>query len=173
MATWNIDTTHSEVGFWVRHLMVTKVRGQFRNWKGQMAIDGENLATAKISAEVQIDSVDTREPKRDGHLKSADFFDAENHPTMKFESKALTMKGDSGTLTGSLTIRGTTKDVSFAVTSLGKAKDPWGGQRWAFEGHTVINRKDFGLNWNQALEAGGVLVGDEVHIELQAQFVAG
>lgn len=169
MATWNIDTSHSEAGFWVRHLMVTKVRGQFKQWKGQMTIDGDDLSTAKFEAEVQVGSIDTREEKRDGHLKSADFFDAEHHPTMSFVSKTFS----GGKLTGALTIRGTTKDVTFDVTSLGKAKDPWGNQRWAFEGSTKINRKDFGLNWNQALEAGGVLVGEEVNIELQAQFVAG
>ncbi|MDX2014766.1 MAG: YceI family protein [Myxococcaceae bacterium] len=172
MATWNIDTSHSEVGFWVRHLMVTKVRGQFKQWQGSMTIDGDDLSTAKIRAEVQIDSIDTREAKRDGHLKSPDFFDAANHATMRFESSALALKGDRGTLAGTLTIRGVSKPVTFEVTALGRAKDPWGGQRWAFEASTVINRKDFGLNWNQALEAGGVLVGDEVHIDVQAQLVA-
>lgn len=174
MATWNIDPSHSEVGFWVRHLMVTKVRGQFKQWKGQMSIDGDALSTAKITAEVQVASIDTREEKRDAHLKSADFFDVTKFPVMTFASSRFEPAGgDRLKLTGALTIHGITREVTFDVVSMGKAKDPWGNQRWAFEGSTVLNRRDFGLTWNQALEAGGVLVGDEVHLELQAQFVAG
>ena len=173
MATWKLDPSHSEVGFWLRHLMVAKVRGTFKEFTGAFTVDGDDFTTAKVSADVKLASVDTREPKRDGHLQSPDFFDVEKFPSMTFQSSKIEKSSKGFRMTGALQIHGVTKDVTFDVESGGKAKDPWGGSRWAFEAHAVINRKDFGLGWNQALEAGGVLVGEEVHIELNAEFIAG
>lgn len=174
MATWKIDPAHSEVGFWLRHLMVTKVRGQFTDFSATLAADGEDFTSAKVSAEVKLASVSTREAKRDGHLQSPDFFDVAKFPVMTFTSARIEkVSGEKYRMTGALNLHGVTKDVTFDVESLGRAKDPWGNQRWAFEASAVLNRKDFGLGWNQALETGGVLVGEEVHLELNTQFVAG
>lgn len=172
MATWKLDPSHSEVGFWVRHLMVTKVRGQFKQVEGSASIDGDDFTTAKVNATVQIASIDTREEKRDAHLRSPDFFDAEKFATMTFTSSRIEKAGETYKMHGALTIKGTTKDVTFEVESVGKAKDPWGGTRWGFEAKTTVKRGEFGLGWNQILEAGGVMVSEEVHIELNAQLIA-
>lgn len=172
MSNWNVDASHSTVGFTVRHLVISKVRGRFAQFSGSVTLpDSGALEGGSVKAEVQIASIDTAEPKRDGHLKSPDFFDAEKHPTMTFESTKVASKGSDFELHGKLTIRGTTKDVIFHGENLGAAKDPWGNDRMAFTAKTTINRTDFGLNWNQALEAGGVLVGEKVEIELDIQAV--
>lgn len=169
---YQIDSTHSEIGFSVRHMMITRVRGQFRTWTGTLETTGEDLSTAKVTASIEVGSIDTREAARDGHLKSADFFDAENHPKIEFVSKAV-KAGANGKyqLVGDITIRGVTKELSLDVTAHGGGKDPWGNERVAFSLHGTLNRTDFGLNWNQALELGGVLVGNEVSLDIEAQVI--
>jgi polyisoprenoid-binding protein YceI len=172
MSTWNIDASHSTVGFSIRHLVISKVRGRFSAFSGTVELpEGGGIEGGSAKVEVQIASIDTAEPKRDGHLKSADFFDAEKFPTMTFESTKVVAKGSDFELHGKLTIRGTTKDVVLAGENLGAAKDPWGNDRVVFSAKTTISRGEFGLTWNQALETGGVLVADKVEIELDVQAV--
>ena len=168
--TWNFDPAHSEIGFKVRHMMFSKVSGVFHDWQGTFEFDPENPSYTKVSVDIDTSTIDTRNDDRDGHLKSGDFFDVETHPTIHFESTAVE-KVDAGTLkmSGQLTIRDTTREVELDVEYHGKAVDPWGNDRVGFTATTTINRKDFGLTWNQALEAGGVLVGDKVEVELQVQ----
>lgn len=168
MSTWTLDTSHSTLGFSVRHLMISKVRGRFA--KGSATLDD---AAGTVRAEIDAASIDTREEKRDAHLRSADFFDVEKFPTLTFESTGVSGSGDAFTLNGRLTIHGVTRDVSLAVERLGTAKDPWGNQKASFEAKTHISRQDFGMVWNAGLEAGGVLVSDRVDIELELQFVKG
>ena len=168
-ATWVIDPSHSTVGFVVRHL-VSKVRGQFAEFEGKIVGNPEDLTTAQAEFSAQVTSVDTKQSDRDNHLRTSDFFDVANYPTMTFVSSRIEKSGESEyTVLGDLTLRGVTKEVSVHVEYLGTGKDPWGGQRAGFEATARINRKDFGVNWNQALEAGGVLVGDtvEIHLELE------
>jgi polyisoprenoid-binding protein YceI len=171
--TFQIDTIHSQVGFAVRHLMLSKVRGHFGGVTGSVTVpDGQTIPTA-VEATISVDSIDTREPQRDGHLKSPDFFHVEEHPTITFKSTHIETTGDSSfKLTGDLTIRGTTKAVTLTVDAEGRVKDPWGKDRVAFTARGRINRKDFGLTWNQALEAGGVAVGEDVDLELEIEAVA-
>ncbi len=167
MSTWNLDLSHSTLGFTVRHLMVTKVHGRFA--KATASFDD---AANTARAEIEVASIDTRDEKRDAHLRSADFFDVENFPTITFESAGISgAKGDAFVLQGRLTIHGVTHDVSLDVERIGAAKDPWGNERVSFEARTHISRKDFGMTWNVGLEAGGVLVSDRVDISLDLQFV--
>lgn len=167
--TYNIDKSHSEVTFQVRHL-ITKVRGHFEDYAGSIEFDAANPANSKVNVTIQVASIDTKEAQRDGHLKSDDFFSAEKFPTITFVSTKITPKGgEDFEVQGDLTIRDVTKSVVLPVTHLGTAKDPWGNLKLAFEGETTINRQEFGLTWNAALEAGGFLVGDEVKIGLQIQ----
>ena len=169
--TYRIDKAHSEVTFQVRHLL-TKVRGRFSAFNGTIEYDEEDPERSVVNVEVQAASIDTNERDRDGHLRSADFFDVEKIPALTFRSTGIRRKTEKAfTVTGDLTIRGVTRSVSFDVSLLGKAKDPWGNERIAFEAETTINRKDFGLTWNAALETGGFLVGDEVQITLSVQAV--
>ena len=169
--TYNIDKAHSEVTFQVRHLL-TKVRGRFSDFEGTIEYDEEQPENSQVNAAVQATSIDTSERDRDNHLRSADFFDVEKYPTLTFRGGAIARKGTNGfDLSGDLTIHGVTRQVTFDVSLLGRAKDPWGNERIAFEAETAINRKDYGLNWNAALETGGFLVGDEVKISLSVQAV--
>lgn len=169
--TFQVDKAHSEVTFQVRHL-ITKVRGRFSDFEGTIAFDTANPARSSVSFTIQAGSIDTNQPDRDAHLRTGDFFKTDEFPTLTFASERITPKGgDAYDVTGPLTIRGVAKTVTFAVDHLGIAKDPWGGERIAFEGETTINRKDFGVNWNAALETGGFLVGDEVKINLSVQAV--
>jgi polyisoprenoid-binding protein YceI len=169
---WNIDTSHSGVGFTVRHMVISKVRGAFERWQGVIDFDEQNPAASKVSVTIEAGSIDTREAKRDAHLRSADFFDVEQYPEIRFDSTRVE-KGDEGqyVVTGDLTIRGVTREVQLEAEYLGGGKDPWGTQRIGFSAKTAINRKDFGLNWNQVLEAGGVLVGEKIEIALDVQAV--
>ncbi len=170
--TWNIDTTHSSLNFTVRHLVIAKVHGAFAKWSGSISLDGDNLAGSKAQAEVEVASISTNEEKRDAHLRSADFFDAEKFPKLTFVSKKIETSGGKVTkVTGDLSLHGVTKEVTLDVEDLGRAKDPWGNERIAFSATTSLKRTDFGLNWNQALEAGGVLVGEKVDISLEVQAV--
>ncbi len=161
--TWAIDPSHSEVGFTVRHLM-TKVRGQFEKFEGKVTT-GATLADTRTEATIDLNSVNTRDEQRDGHLRSGDFFDTENTGPMTFTSVSF----DGSTAKGNLTIKGVTNEVELDVEFLGIDKDPWGNSRIGFEASTEINRKDFDLSWNVAIEGGGVLVGEKVKIEVDLQ----
>lgn len=166
MTTWNLDASHSTLGFSVRHLMISKVRGRFA--KATATLDD---AARTVRAEIDAASIDTREEKRDGHLRSPDFFDVEKFPTITFESTGASSEGDAFTLNGKLTIHGVTRDIALQVERLGTARDPWGNEKVSFEAKTHISRADYGMTWNAGLEAGGVLVSDRVEIELELQFV--
>jgi len=170
--TWNIDASHSQVEFAVKHMMIATVRGRFADVKGTVVTDDSDLAKAEVDVVIDVNSIDTREAKRDAHLKSADFFDAETFPRITFKSTGVTgARGDQFKLVGNLTIHGVTREVTLDVTSEGRAKDPWGGERAGYSAQTRVNRKDFGLTWNQALETGGLLVGDEIKIALDLELV--
>lgn len=170
--TWAIDPTHTVIGFHARHAMVAKVRGRFAEFEGSLTLDGATPANSSATLTVQTASIDTRTPDRDGHLKSADFLDVEQFPTLTFTSTAVTQKSDEHyVLTGDLTIKDVTRPVDIELTVTGVGPDPWGGTRIGFEGHTTISRKDYGLVWNVALEGGGVLVSDSVKIELDVEAV--
>ncbi|HEY3159293.1 MAG TPA: YceI family protein [Vicinamibacterales bacterium] len=169
--TYSIDKAHSEATFQVRHLL-TKVRGRFSDFEGTIEFDQQQPERSSANLTIKAASIDTNERDRDAHLRSADFFDAENLPTLTFTSGTISRRVDQRfDVTGDLTIRGVTRPVTFEVTFLGKAKDPWGNERIAFEAEATINRKDFGLHWNAALETGGFLVGDEVKISLSVQAI--
>jgi polyisoprenoid-binding protein YceI len=163
---WNVDASHSEVGFIARHLMVSKVRGQFKDFAAVVTV-AQPFELSTVEATVQMASIDTNSTDRDTHVKSGDFFDVENNPTMTFKST----KVSNDTLEGLLTIKGVTKAVSFDLEFGGVSADPWGGTRAGFEATTEINRKDFGLSWNVAIEGGGVLVGEKVKITLDVQLI--
>jgi polyisoprenoid-binding protein YceI len=169
--TYSLDKAHSELTFQVRHLL-TKVRGRFSDFSGTIEYDEENPERSLVNVEVQAASIDTNERDRDAHLRSGDFFEVENIPTLSFRSTRIQRTGDDAfAVTGDLTIHGVTRSVTFDASLLGTAKDPWGNERIAFEAETTINRKDFGLTWNAALETGGFLVGDEVAIAVSVQAV--
>jgi polyisoprenoid-binding protein YceI len=169
--TFQIDKTHSEVAFRVRHLL-TKVRGRFTDFEGAIGYNAAAPEQSSVSFSAKTASIDTSEPSRDKHLRSADFFDADVHPDLTFVSRGITRTGDdSFAVEGDLSIRGVTRPIVLPVTVLGTAKDPWGNERLALEADTTINRKDYGLNWNAALETGGFLVGDDVQIHLQVQAI--
>ncbi|WP_174731639.1 YceI family protein [Mesobacillus harenae] len=165
---WTIDDTHSSIEFSVKHMMIANVKGAFNDFEASVEADPADLTTADIQFTVQLASIDTRNTDRDNHLRSADFFDVENNPTMTFKSTNI-VKKDEGEydVTGDLTINNTTKSETFAVTFEGEGKDPWGNERAGFSGTGALNRSDYGLTWNAALETGGVLVGDKVKVILQ------
>jgi polyisoprenoid-binding protein YceI len=167
----NIDTSHSAVHFTVRHLVVSKVRGVFGKFSGTIDLDTDNIENSSVAVQIDAASIDTREPKRDDHLRSADFFEVEKFPTLDFKSTSVKKQGDDLAVTGDLTIHGVTKSVVLEVEQLGASKDPWGNHRVAWSAKTEISRKDFGLTWNMVLEAGGVAVSDKIVIELDVQAV--
>jgi polyisoprenoid-binding protein YceI len=169
--TYAIDPAHSEVGFAVRHLMISKVRGNFTGFTGMVTLGPDGDIPTSIEGVVDATSVYTREEKRDGHLRSADFFDVENHPKLTFKSTSITGSGSDFTAVGDLTIRGTTKSVTLKGEVGGNTTDPWGNGRIGFSATARINRKDFAVSFNQALETGGVMVSDEVDIALEISAV--
>ena len=171
--TWNIDPAHSVAEFKVKHMMISNVKGQFAKVTGALTLDESVLANSKVQAVIEAGSIETRDAQRDAHLKSPDFLDAEKFPTLSFKSTRVSLVQDGElAIEGDLTIRGVTRKVVFAVEGpTPPAKDPWGNTRVAVAATTKINRKDFGLTWNTALETGGILVGDEVTITLDVQFV--
>ena len=170
--TWQIDTAHSQIEFSVRHMMITNVRGRFDKFTGSIEFDENNPANSKIDVQIDLNSINTRDEKRDGHLRSPDFFDVANYPTATFKSKAIVLAGkNTGRVTGDLTIRGITHEVTLDVELVGVLKNPWGAQSAGFNAHTKINRKDWNLNWNVALEAGGWLVGDEIGINIETELI--
>jgi len=172
-ATYTIEPAHSAAHFKVRHLMISNVRGEFRKVSGTVTFDPANPAASSVVAEIDVNSIGTREPDRDNHLKSADFFDAANYPTIRFQSKKVEPEGAGAyKVTGGLTIRGVTREVVLQVEGpTAEIKDPWGYGRRGAEAVTKISRKDFGLTWNQVLEAGGVAISDEVEITLEVELV--
>lgn len=169
---WDFDLVHSSINFWVRHMMVSKVHGRFTKWAGTIETDETEPAKSRVEVHVDASSIETREPQRDGHLRSPDFLDAEKHPEVVFKSRGVEPTGDKRfQVKGDLTIRGTTLPVVLDVEYAGRVKDPWGGERAGFSAHTSLDRKDFGLTWNQMLEAGGILVGDKVEIDVEVEAV--
>jgi polyisoprenoid-binding protein YceI len=168
---WDVDAAHSRVGFGVRHMMVSTVHGAFTAFSGGVALDDKDVTKSKVHIEIDAASVDTGNAKRDEHLKSADFFDSAKFPKITFDSTKIEKKSaDALDVTGNLTIKNVTKPVVLSVVGLtGEVKDPWGGTRRGATATTKINRKDFGLGWNKALETGGVVVGDDVTIELEVE----
>ncbi|MEP7113384.1 MAG: YceI family protein [Ilumatobacteraceae bacterium] len=167
---WNVDPSHSTIGFVARHLMVSKVRGHFATFSGTLTIDAEPLQS-KVEATVDINSITTNDETRDGHLKSADFFNLEKNPTMTLVSTGIEKDGSDYTLHTDLTINGITKPVDFELEFDGVSGDPWGGTRAGFSAEAEVNRKDWGLEWNVALETGGVLVGEKVKIQLEIEAI--
>lgn len=173
MATtkWTIDPTHSEVGFKVKHLMFTNVSGKFETFDATITTEEDDFTTASIEFSASIDSINTGNSDRDAHLKSADFFDAEHNPKLTFVSSSLTNSSDNYELSGELTINGVTKTVKLETEVSGLLKDPWGNTKVGLNATGKINRTDFGLTWNSALETGGVLVSEEVKLNIELQFV--
>ena len=170
--TWQIDSAHSGIHFSVRHLVIAKVRGQFSRWTGALTVPDGDFAQATVDVTIDATSVETGVADRDTHLKSADFFDVEKFPELTFRSRRIEPKGgDRFALIGDLTIRGISREVVLDVESAGQTKDPWGNVRAGFEGKTAVDRKEFGLTWNQVLEAGGVMVCDKVEIEIEVEAV--
>ena len=172
-ATWNIDPVHSVAEFKVKHMMISNVKGQFTAITGVMTVDEADVTKSHIEASVEAASINTRDAQRDTHLKSADFFDVEKFPTLSFKSTRVkrTAEGEVA-VTGGLTIHGVTREVVFAVEGpTPPTKDPWGNIRMGLSATTKISRKDYGLTWNAGLETGGLLVGDEVTVTLDAEFV--
>ncbi|HET9596423.1 MAG TPA: YceI family protein [Anaeromyxobacteraceae bacterium] len=170
--TWQVDGAHSAVNLTVRHMVISKVRGRFTKWNAKLALDTGDLSRSSVEVEIDAASIDTGVADRDAHLRSADFLDAAKYPALTYRSKRVeAVSGDRLRVVGDLTIRGTTREVVLDVEYGGQGKDPWGNQRAGFTASTSINRKDFGLTWNQALETGGVLVADRVDIEIELQAV--
>jgi polyisoprenoid-binding protein YceI len=172
---WQIDPAHTQVEFAVRHLMISTVRGRFSDVSGTVTAPGGRFALGQLEATIGVGSIDTREPQRDAHLKSPDFFDAEKFPTITFKSRQIEAEPvdpDVFVLVGDITIHGVTKEIRLDVTAEGRGRDPWGNERAGFSATGRINRKDFGLHWNQALETGGVVVGDEVKISIDTEIIA-
>ena len=173
VSTWNVDSVHSGAEFKVKHMMISNVKGQFTGVSGKLSLDEADITKSTIEATIDAASINTREEQRDAHLKSADFFDVEKYPTLSFKSTRVTKK-DEGELAveGELTIHGVTRNVIFHVEGpTAPGKDPWGNTRIGLSATTKINRKDYGLTWNAALETGGILVGEDVTITLEVQFV--
>ena len=173
--TWQVDPTHSAIEFAVKHMMFTTVRGRFKEFKGTIEIDEQNPDRSVVDVEIVTASIDTGVADRDAHLRSADFLDADQHPTITFRSKrvegAMKNEGDSFKVIGDLTIRGKAVEVTLLSHYLGSGKDPWGNIKGAAEATAIIDRREWGLVWNQALETGGILVGNDIRIELQVQAV--
>jgi len=169
---WNIDGAHSGVNFSIRHLVVSKVRGRFAKYSGSVRIDEDDVSRSVVEATIDAASIDTGTPQRDEHLKSPDFFDVAQFPELRFRSTRVERIDDEHyRVVGDLTIRDVTREVVLDVEYGGRAKDPWGNERIGLVAKTHLDRKDFGLGWNQALEAGGVLVGDRVDVDLEVQAV--
>ena len=170
-STWKIDASHTLVEFAVKHLMISTVKGRFANVEGDIVIAQGDPAHSSVNATIKALSIDTRTGQRDDHLRSADFLNAANFPEITFKSTRIVGNVSEFKVTGDLTIRGVTKEITLDVTNEGSVKDPWGGDRIGFSGKTKFDRRDFGLTWNQAIESGGVLVGHEVKVSLEVEAV--
>jgi polyisoprenoid-binding protein YceI len=170
--TYALDIAHTRIGFVARHAMVTKVRGAFNDFAGTAVLDGSDPAKSSVSVTIKVASIDTRNEQRDGHLRTNDFLDVENYPEIKFVSTAIEHEGGNDfSVTGDLTIKDVTKSITFPLEFQGAAKDPFGNDRIGFEGSVVVNRKDWGITWNAALETGGVLVSEKVTLEFEISAV--
>jgi polyisoprenoid-binding protein YceI len=169
MKKWTVDAAHSEIGFSVKHMMISKVKGSFDSYEATVEANEENLQDALIDFKIDVASINTNNADRDAHLRGADFFDAEQHPYITFKANNIVKKDDEYELTGDLTIKGVTRPTTFEVEYGGKGVNPWGVEVVAFSGEGKVNRKDFGLTWNQALETGGVLVGEDIKISLELE----
>lgn len=169
MKKWTVDTAHSEVGFSVKHMMISKVKGAFTSYEATVEANEEDLQGALIDFKIDVASIDTSNIDRDNHLRSADFFDVEQFPYITFKANDIIKKGDEYELTGDLTMKDVTRPVTFEVEYGGKATNPWGVEVVAFNVEGKVNRRDFGLTWNQALETGGVLVGEDIKITLELE----
>jgi len=168
--TYTVDPSHSDIGFSVRHLVVSRVRGHFAQWTAQLELDTDDLSKSSVSVEVDVASIDTKSADRDTHLRSADFFDVENHPKATFRSTRFEPVGGSNyRIHGDLTLRGVTRPVVLDTEFNGQSTSPWGQQVVGFSASTELNRNDFGLNWNKALETGGVLVGENIKIDIELE----
>jgi len=170
-ATYVIDMSHTSVGFKVSHMVIATVQGKFTEFTGSIVYDEKDIKTWKIKGDIQVASIDTSDEKRDNHLRSPDFFDAKKFPQITFESSSITKKGDKYLAKGTLTMRGVTKEVQIPFIVKGPIKDPWGGMRIGLEGSITINRQDFGVSWNKNLDAGGLLVGNDVQISLLVEAI--
>lgn len=169
---WEIDSSHSSIQFTVRHLVIAKVRGQFSRWTGSLQVPAGDFERASLDVAIDASSIDTGVADRDAHLRSGDFFDVEGHPEITFRSTGIKRAADDRLkVTGGLTIKGITRDVVLDVEVLGQARDPWGNERAAFSASTSIDRRDFGLTWNQVLETGGVMVGERIDITIDIEAV--
>jgi polyisoprenoid-binding protein YceI len=168
--SWAIDPSHSDVSFTVRHMMVSKVRGHFGKFEGQLRI-AENLLDSSVSATIDMNSIDTRDEGRDNHLRSADFFDAANHPIMTFQSTSVRPSGDDYVVTGDLSVHGVTRPVELRLEVNGVSQDPWGGTRAGFTATTEISRKDFGVDLSLPMDGGGVVVGDKIQVALEVEAI--
>ncbi|MFC4711379.1 YceI family protein [Planococcus dechangensis] len=170
MKKWTVDQAHSEIGFSVKHMMISKVKGSFASYEAQVEANESDLENALIDFQIDVTSIDTNNTDRDNHLRSADFFDAEQHPHIKFNATNIRKKDDDEyELVGDLTIKDVTRPVTFEAEYGGKGTNPWGVEVVAYSVNGKINRKDFGLTWNQALETGGVLVGEDIKLNLEIQ----
>jgi polyisoprenoid-binding protein YceI len=170
-ATWNVDPAHSHVEFAVRHLMISTVKGRFADVSGAVVLDEQDITRSSVEVTIGVASIDTRTGQRDDHLRSGDFFDVERFPTITFRSRRIERDGDDLRVSGDLTIRDVTREVTLAVTPEGRGTDPWGGVRAGFSATTKIAREDFGLTYNQALETGGVLIGNDVKIAIEVELI--
>lgn len=169
---WNIDAAHSGIGFSIRHMVVAKVRGRFAKYTGSVQLDEDDFTRSTLDVAIDASSIDTGAPQRDVHLRSADFFDADAFPELRYRSQRIEkLTGDRYRVIGELTIRDVTREVPLEVEYGGRATDPWGNERAGFVARASLDRKDFGLGWNQVLEAGGVLVGDRVDIDIEVAVV--
>ena len=173
MATnhWDIDLGHSAIHFWVRHMVISKVHGRFAKWAGAIQLDEQDLTRSSVEVSIDAASIDTQVADRDGHLRSPDFLDVAKYPELTFKSRRVEKAGAGLRITGDLTLHGVTREVVLDAEYAGSAKDPWGNLRAGFSGKTAIDRRDFGLVWNAALEAGGVLVGEKVEITIELEAV--
>lgn len=168
--TYALDPTHTELSFTARHAMITKVRGSFES-SGTLVLDGANPANSSVEVTLQVATVNTKNDDRDTHLRSADFFDVETYPTITFRSTSVSVQGTDVTVTGDLTIKDVTRQVVLAMEFTGASKDPFGNDRIGFEGEAEVNRKDYGLTWNAALETGGVLVSEKIKLTLDVSAI--
>jgi polyisoprenoid-binding protein YceI len=168
--TWSIDPVHTEVGFAARHMMVSKVRGRFRTFSGQI-VTGENPLDSSVTAEIDLSSIDTGNEQRDAHIKSADFFEVETYPTMTYQSTGVRQHRDGYIVDGKLTLKGVTKDVPLTLELNGFGPDPYGGTRAGFSATAEINRRDFGVNFTAVMETGGAVVSDKITIHLEIEAV--
>lgn len=169
---WNVDAAHSSIHFSVRHMVIAKVHGRFAGWKADLKLDEQDLTKSSVDVRIDAATIETQVADRDAHLKSADFLDVAKHPEIRFTSKRVEAAGGGYRVVGDLSIHGVTKEVALETEFAGTGKDPWGNRRAGFSAKTSIDRREFGLTWNAALETGGVLVGEKVEISIELEAIA-